>query len=138
MSTTKLQGHWDQITGKVKERWGQISEDELMEFEGDVDQLVGFIELRTTDARETIAEYVDRVIKDCEGPLERIQRETGEYAQRSGEFVAHAYDQVRDGMRQGVEQAAEQVQRRPGSSIGVAFGAGLVAGALVALTLRSR
>ena len=37
-------GHWNQLKGKVKESWGQLTDDELDEVEGKFDQLVGLIQ----------------------------------------------------------------------------------------------
>jgi ElaB/YqjD/DUF883 family membrane-anchored ribosome-binding protein len=57
-----------------------------------------------------------------------------------GDNMRHLRDgasDVADRLRGGYESATEMVQDRPGSSVAVAFGAGLVAGVLVALMLRN-
>lgn len=38
------QGNWKQFKGKVKERWGQLTDDELDQIEGKRDQLSGKIQ----------------------------------------------------------------------------------------------
>jgi len=50
----KWEGRWDQLKGRVKEFWGQLTDDDLAEAEGDYDQLVGMIEERTGEHREEI------------------------------------------------------------------------------------
>ena len=40
----ELQGQWNQVKGQVQERWGEFSDDELMEARGSADQLVGVIQ----------------------------------------------------------------------------------------------
>jgi uncharacterized protein YjbJ (UPF0337 family) len=136
--STRTKGNWDKVVGKLKERWGQLGEDELMEFEGDVQQLVGFIELRTTDARDDIVDYVNRAMGESEGTMQHAQRVAQDYAHRTGEAMSHAYENAQAGLYQGYEQAAETLRRRPIGSVAVAFGSGLVAGVLVALALRSK
>lgn len=136
--STQLQGHWDQIVGKLRQRWGQLGDDELMEFEGNVQELVGFIELRTSDARDDILEYVNAVIAESEGVFDRVQRVAGDYAGATGDAVSRAYEQVSQGVRNGYQEATERVRKRPVGSVAVAFGSGLVAGVLVALALRNR
>ena len=33
-----LQGHWNEIKGKIRSRWGQLTNDDLQKFDGDVDR----------------------------------------------------------------------------------------------------
>ena len=39
-----LQGKWKQFRGKVKEEWGELTDDELDQIEGRRDQLVGLLQ----------------------------------------------------------------------------------------------
>ena len=51
MSTQeKVIGNWNQFKGKVKQRWGQLTDDELSEVEGHFDQLVGLVQQKTGEA----------------------------------------------------------------------------------------
>ena len=55
MSTQeKMMGNWNQLKGKVKQRWGQLTDDELNEVEGNIDQLVGLVQQKTGEARQQI------------------------------------------------------------------------------------
>ncbi|WP_422002170.1 CsbD family protein [Reyranella sp.] len=42
----KIQGGWSQTKGTVKEQWGKLTDDDLLEIEGRRDQLVGKIQAR--------------------------------------------------------------------------------------------
>lgn len=55
----KWEGRWAQLTGRVKQLWGQFTDDELLEVEGDYDRLVGLIEARTGEAREAIEDRLN-------------------------------------------------------------------------------
>jgi len=46
-----LEGNWNEIKGKLHERWGQLTQDDLQRARGDVDQLVGLIQRKTGEAR---------------------------------------------------------------------------------------
>ncbi len=39
-----LQGNWNQFKGKVREKWGQLTDSDLGAFHGNVDELVGTIQ----------------------------------------------------------------------------------------------
>jgi uncharacterized protein YjbJ (UPF0337 family) len=41
MNEDILKGNWKQIRGKVKETWGRLTDDELDEIDGRMDQLIG-------------------------------------------------------------------------------------------------
>lgn len=42
----KVKGSWTQTKGAVKEQWGKLTDDDLMEIQGRRDQLVGKIQTR--------------------------------------------------------------------------------------------
>jgi len=50
----KWEGRWDQLKGRAKKLWGQLTDDDWKQAEGDYDRLVGQIEERTGEAREQI------------------------------------------------------------------------------------
>jgi uncharacterized protein YjbJ (UPF0337 family) len=42
----KIKGSWNQTKGAVKEQWGKLTDDDLLEIQGRRDQLVGKIQTR--------------------------------------------------------------------------------------------
>jgi uncharacterized protein YjbJ (UPF0337 family) len=53
-TSLKWQGRWNQLKGKVKQTWGQLTDDDLDIMEGNYDELIGRIEERTGETREEI------------------------------------------------------------------------------------
>jgi uncharacterized protein YjbJ (UPF0337 family) len=53
-SRQKWEGRWDQLVGKVKKIWGNVTDDDLLRVKGDYEQLVGVIKERTGKAQEEI------------------------------------------------------------------------------------
>lgn len=47
-----IEGNWDQAMGSVKERWVELTDDDLMALSGDKSQLVGLIEQKYGLPRE--------------------------------------------------------------------------------------
>lgn len=60
MNTDQLKGHWKQVKGKAKERWGKLTDDDLDKVEGRSDQLAGKIQERYGKSREE----ADREVRD--------------------------------------------------------------------------
>jgi uncharacterized protein YjbJ (UPF0337 family) len=48
----KIKGSWSQTKGAVKEQWGKLTDNDLLEIEGRRDQLVGKIQTRYGITRE--------------------------------------------------------------------------------------
>lgn len=55
----KWEGRWDQLTGKAKQTWGDLTDDDLDVAEGNYEELVGKIKERTGESREEIEEKLD-------------------------------------------------------------------------------
>ena len=58
MSTQAMQdqimGNWGELKGRVKQKWGQLNDDELRQAEGSFDQLVGLIQRKTGETRQQV------------------------------------------------------------------------------------
>jgi len=55
----KWEGRWEQLKGKAKQVWADLTDDELMRVEGDYEELVGTIKARTGESREAIEEKLN-------------------------------------------------------------------------------
>lgn len=44
MNEDRMKGNWKQLKGKIKEKWGRLTEDELDVAEGKRDQIIGKIQ----------------------------------------------------------------------------------------------
>ena len=55
----RIEGNWKQFTGSVKERWAELTDDEIGEIDGNKDQLVGKVQETYGIAREEAEEQVD-------------------------------------------------------------------------------
>jgi uncharacterized protein YjbJ (UPF0337 family) len=134
----RLFGHWDSLKGKIKEHWGQITDDELAEVEGQYDQLVGLIQQKTGEARQQIKTVIDELAEEYSGAFNQAKDAAREYAQQANEALHETAEQFRERAREGYEQAHEVVRRRPAESVAVAFGTGLLVGVIVGLIARSK
>ena len=65
MNSDMIAGNWKQMTGKVKEQWGKLTDDDLTVIEGKRDQLVGRVQERYGIAKDKAEEQV----KDWESRL---------------------------------------------------------------------
>jgi uncharacterized protein YjbJ (UPF0337 family) len=59
MNWDRIEGNWKQFTGKVKERWGKLTDDELAQINGNREQLEGQIQARYGYAKDQVRKEVD-------------------------------------------------------------------------------
>lgn len=55
----QIAGKWKQATGEVKKQWGDLTDDELMEINGNRDILAGKIQERYGVAKEEANRQID-------------------------------------------------------------------------------
>jgi uncharacterized protein YjbJ (UPF0337 family) len=46
MNWNRIEGNWKQMTGKVKEKWGDLTDDDLTQINGKREQLEGKLQER--------------------------------------------------------------------------------------------
>jgi uncharacterized protein YjbJ (UPF0337 family) len=52
MNEDQIKGNWKQFKGKVKEKWGKLTDDDLDVIEGRTDQMIGKLQERYGIARQ--------------------------------------------------------------------------------------
>ena len=64
MADPYLKGQWNELKGRVKERWGDLTNDDLDRIEGRRDQLVGAIQQQYGRSRDEVEREVKRWEKE--------------------------------------------------------------------------
>jgi uncharacterized protein YjbJ (UPF0337 family) len=59
MDWNRVEGNWKQLKGKVKEKWGNLTDDDLTAINGQRDQLEGKIQERYGRAKDQVRKDVD-------------------------------------------------------------------------------
>jgi len=63
MNKLQIKGNWNIAKGKLKQRWADLTDDDLQFLEGKEEELIGRIQKRTGETREAVesalAEYDD-------------------------------------------------------------------------------
>jgi len=59
--TDKLKGNWNQIKGKLKQQYGDLTDDDLTYTEGKEDELIGKIQKKTGQSKEEVQKFIDNL-----------------------------------------------------------------------------
>ena len=65
MKTDQIAGNWKQLKGKIKEKWGKLTDDDLKVVEGKQDQLVGVLQKRYGYAKEQAEKEAAEFNRQC-------------------------------------------------------------------------
>jgi len=138
INAQELQGQWNQLRGQVKQKWGQLTDDDLQIQGGNVDQLIGRIQQKTGEGREAIEHYLSNLTARGSSAIAQTAETVGQYAHQAGDRLREHYGQFADQARERYDRAEDMVRHNPTQSVAAAFGIGLVAGLIVGLAIRSR
>jgi len=103
-NATAIAGNWNDLKGRIRSKWGQITDDSLEQAKGNMESLVGTIQRSTGEAKETIQAYLNAGAK-----------EGADIYRQATDAVQTGYRQASDAVQAGYRQAGD-VAGRSGSS----------------------
>jgi uncharacterized protein YjbJ (UPF0337 family) len=57
MNKEHFKGSWKEFKGELKKKWGQFTDNDLLEAEGDYDKFLGVVQKRYGDKKEEIERW---------------------------------------------------------------------------------
>jgi uncharacterized protein YjbJ (UPF0337 family) len=57
MNKDQFKGNWKEFKGELKKKWGQFTDNDLLEAEGDYDKFLGVVQKRYGDKKEEIERW---------------------------------------------------------------------------------
>lgn len=133
---TQATGEWNEVKGRVRQKWGQLTDDELDQAEGQFEQLIGVIQQKTGESREQIERFVQNAKAEVSRQAEQIGAKISDYSAHASESVREGYAQLASATREQYDRAEAAVRRNPSSALAVAFGVGVAAGLGITLCVR--
>lgn len=144
-----LQGNWNEIKGKLRSKWGQLTNDDLQQALGNTDQLIGMIQRKTGEARQAIEKFLEDATANGASSMSQAAETAREYAQKgfdsvqqhsqqAAEELKQRYNAAAESVRHGYEEAETMIRERPAESAAVCFGVGMLVGVILGLTLRGK
>ena len=122
INVQELQGQWNQLKGKVKEKWGQLTDDDLNIGGGSMDQVIGKIQQRTGEGREAIEQFLGEATARGASAVAEAAGQVGQYARYAGDQMREGYNRISDQFGRGYDYSQEMIRDNPGRSIATAFG----------------
>jgi uncharacterized protein YjbJ (UPF0337 family) len=61
MNTTEIKGNWNEIKGKLKQKYAELTEDDLLYEEGKEDELYGRIQQKIGKTKDEITKWISEL-----------------------------------------------------------------------------
>ncbi|WP_396153410.1 CsbD family protein [Flavobacterium sp.] len=61
MDKTDLKGKWNELKGKLKQQYADLTDDDLLYVEGKEDELYGRIQQRVGKSKEEVKDLIDKL-----------------------------------------------------------------------------
>jgi len=120
MNWTTVQGNWNDAKGRVKTKWGRLTDDDLMQVEGNKDRLVGMIQQRYGIAHDKAEQQLEEFLSSADGLLARAKEGAQEAVEKGKEYVERGREYVERGVQKGreyVERGQDYVQHTSSSQM---------------------
>src|SRR5690606_36134647 len=96
-----LEGNWNEIKGKLHERWGELTNDDLQKARGSVDQLVDMIQKKTGEARERVEQYLGELTSNGASGVSKVAEAVRGYASNAADSLGDVKGRAGDAVRGG-------------------------------------
>ena len=60
MTTLSIKGNWNQVKGKLKQKYADLTDNDLLFEEGKEDELLGRLQERTGETKEKIRDFIEK------------------------------------------------------------------------------
>lgn len=61
MTKLELKGRWNELKGNIKQKWAQLTDDDLLFEEGKEEEVIGRIQQRTGETKENIRDFISKL-----------------------------------------------------------------------------
>jgi len=145
MNWTNLQGNWNELKGKVKTKFGRLTDDDLTQAEGNKDRLVGMIQQKYGIAKDKAEQQLEEFMSAGEGWVAKAKEGAQEVVEKGKEVVEKGKEYVQQGkeyvqntsMSQMATDLRDLIGKHPMYSAVIGVGLGFLIGRLLTSSNRS-
>jgi uncharacterized protein YjbJ (UPF0337 family) len=60
MTSLKFKGSWNEVKGRLKQKYAKLTDDDLLFQDGKEDELLGRLQQRTGEAKEKLRDFIEQ------------------------------------------------------------------------------
>lgn len=142
MNTFAFDGSWNKVKGKLKQKYAQFTDEDLVFVEGKGEELLGRLQAKLglteqaavellNELKESATHFGDGVRGKVSEASARVGEVVGDVRAKVAEVAEEAYDQARQGARTLQGKAEDYVTRQPVTALLTALAVGFLAGLVI-------
>ena len=110
MNNEMLKGSWNQVKGGVKEAFGKLTDNDLLQLEGSLDRANGILQERYGYSKERAQQEWDTFLSRYDRATRSVRDSTDNYRRDVQNSTSNKLDQLRDKGSQKVKEAADSLK----------------------------
>lgn len=122
-----LQGNWQQLKGKIKEQWGKLTDDDLLQSEGNTEKLIGRLTERYGYKKEEAQQKLSGYLNQFENKL----NDSGNKADSMISNIAVMAGNVNEKTHELLDDCQNFTKKNPFTALGVVAAAGFLLGLFI-------
>lgn len=75
MNLDYIKGRWNQLTGEIKARFGDLTDNEILEAEGNAEKLAGTLQAKYGLAKDEATDWAEKITKEVTAGIEDAKEE---------------------------------------------------------------
>lgn len=87
MNKDQADGKWEQIKGRAKKAWGELTDDDFLKAEGSVDRLYGVIHEKVGDSKDTIRSRLEESQDKLHKAADDVRDQVGDGGHGDGSWL---------------------------------------------------
>lgn len=132
-----MQESWKELRGRIREKWGEITDSDLDIAAGNVERLIGLVQRKTGESRESIDQFLSEAMAQCQSSWQNARQSLQDFSSATWDEANVLGHEAVQQLHAGYVQSERFVRRHPLETMAVCLGVGLVAGVVAtALTRR--
>ncbi len=135
LNVEEVRDHWETIRCKLKEKWDQLTDEDLQMINDNIDQVITRIQERIGAERRTVEEFL-QYAADAAPTTGQLKEAAQHAAEQAAQRVRQGYDQVSQRVQEGYQTAERSIRTRPLESIATTFMFGLLTGVVLGMVMR--
>ena len=132
INTQAIVDQWDEVRERLRERWEELTDEDLEMVRDNISEVIGRIQLRTGEARRDIKRFLDQVAEESSSLAGRAKERASEFTASAAQAARERADRAARRATEGYRRAEEIVREHPAPSLLTIFGLGCLTGLLVA------
>jgi uncharacterized protein YjbJ (UPF0337 family) len=135
VSKETITSNWKSLVGAVKQKFGELTNDDLTRVEGNLDQLIALVQRNSGATKDQISEFVRSFLASASDSYETTSEKALQWAGVASDAVRDGVDRMTTEAQRGVQYSKTAVRKKPLESVAIAVSAGFLAGIAIGISM---